>query len=300
MYNINRVITKRKKIILGTIVISFFICILFVFIYSLIINNINYNSKKYYANFYYAKNIENGLIITVNDVPIGKVIKTKINDDNLIEATISINSKYTNRVREDSVIVSYISYVSGRINNIKLYPGKGKILPPLSFIETSDSVPGKILMMEYEKKENIQPTLSENDFFIKEITNAKQIENNIKEIYIKLIKINSDINEGKYDTIMSDKDREKLVKTLETLEKTLNNVSVQIESVKNITVVLSDNKKIPELIEAMNFIMEDSSTILNDILIIMPQTFDTIISLERTIDNIKKFLINIELLYDIK
>lgn len=114
-------------------------------------NNDLFKQKRVFrTEFNSAKGLKVGMKITLKDFTIGKVRSIELNKENTIDLSIEIYNKYTDRIREDSVLVR-IADLFGN-SELLLYPGtpETKQLDDSAFLQSSDTEKGAILKSKYD------------------------------------------------------------------------------------------------------------------------------------------------------
>lgn len=295
----NKFIERRVRIIFGVLAFVFVAAVLILFFYIFVFNKYGYDV--YYAKFTSSKNVYPSMPITINDIAVGRVVKTVLDKDNLITATIDIKKEYSNRMREDSVLVANINYISGRVDVLKLYPGTNKIVPGGSFIESSDSKIGKMLRDNYIRRENIPVNIAqmflESRIFYEKIFEENKLNEEIKIIYDKLKTLDEDLKNGKLKFITSKEERIFLEKTLNDIRNTLNSLDTQIEAVTLIAKMIPLDYNTGVFDDMIRFLGVSNSSI-ESIAKALPYLYDIIVNLEKAVGDIKDFLINIEYMYE--
>lgn len=297
----NKIIKRRKRLFLGSLFFIFVLLTIALFVYIFIIKRVGSNYDIYYGNFTSYKNVHVSMPVTINDITVGRVLKTELTKDNFIMATIDIKKEYTNRIRKDTVLVANINYISRRVDNLKLYPGTNLIIKSGSFIETSDSKRGKILRDDYEKRENIPVNVArmflESKIFFQNVVYEDKLNEDIKMLYQKLSKIDEDLKSGKLKFVTSKEDRIFLQNTINDIKVTLDALQSQIEAVTLIAklIPLEYDTKVFE--DTLQFIGISTTTIEN-IARTLPIAFEVIVGLEKTVEDIKSFLVSIEHIYE--
>lgn len=297
----NKIIKRRKRLFLGSLFFIFVLLTIALFVYIFIIKRVGSNYDIYYGNFTSYKNVHVSMPVTINDITVGRVLKTELTKDNFIMATIDIKKEYTNRIRKDTVLVANINYISRRVDNLKLYPGTNLIIKSGSFIETSDSKRGKILRDDYEKRENIPVNVArmflESKIFFQNVVYEDKLNEDIKMLYRKLSKIDEDLKSGKLKFVTSKEDRIFLQNTINDIKVTLDALQSQIEAVTLIAklIPLEYDTKVFE--DTLQFIGISTTTIEN-IARTLPIAFEVIVGLEKTVEDIKSFLVSIEHIYE--
>lgn len=297
----NKIIKRRKRLFLGSLFFIFVCLTIALFVYIFIIKRVGSNYDIYYGNFTSYKNVHVSMPVTINDITVGRVLKTELTKDNFIMATIDIKKEYTNRIRKDTVLVANINYISRRVDNLKLYPGTNLIIKSGSFIETSDSKRGKILRDDYEKRENIPVNVArmflESKIFFQDVVYEDKLNEDIKMLYQKLSKIDEDLKSGKLKFVTSKEDRIFLQNTINDIKVTLDALQSQIEAVTLIAKLIPleyDTKVFEDTLQFIGI----STTAIENIARTLPIAFEVIVGLEKTVEDIKSFLVSIEHIYE--
>ncbi|HNZ26161.1 MAG TPA: MlaD family protein [Spirochaetota bacterium] len=134
----------NRKIIFETAVGYFFtiaVMIVVVFVIALLFRQrLNFFKTKYYILYEYGNDIKTGTVVSLNGVNIGDVKEIELDDKNRVKVTIKVWSKWSDKIREDSVAKIVRPLLIGN-KQINISPGldRYKVLPPNSVILSEES-----------------------------------------------------------------------------------------------------------------------------------------------------------------
>ncbi|MBI4976973.1 MAG: MCE family protein [Spirochaetes bacterium] len=192
----------------------------------------------YTTEFKTGKGLKENMPVTLQNIPIGKIGKPRVDNENMVDVPVIIYSEYTDRVREDSVLVLSAGLIGG--SELILYPGspESKKLKNHAFVQSSDTERGELLKKKHEltmKATGLDAMLGNVTSFTKKLSDPDSdisgLLRNVKDITGEL---SYSMKEGNLSYIMRDPEfKGKLNGALEKLNGTLENLKSTTEMLKS-------------------------------------------------------------------
>lgn len=249
----------------------------------------------YTTEFKTANGLNEGMKITLQSIPIGRLTGYDLNVDNRISANLEIYSEYVDRIREDSVLVLSAPPIGGA--QLLLYPGSphSEQLEDKAFLPSSDTERGALLKQKHEMRMQsgtIDSILNDVSGITGQINDPNgSIQKTLAHVEGILAEVEASAHHGNiYHLLHDPRFRDELFSILANVNTTLASVDSTLSNVNTLVVDLT--KKDGQLYKTLGTVDSILISLSNTLVSVDTLVTEDVTKLVNTLNNDIDALIN--------